>query len=148
MCPSFWQLKNFNHHLTYPHCRMATKIFSIVERGGGLCYHFGKNKNSSPPLFPCWVTEEFQSPSNGVGVWDGDQNSSITIRHTFIVWWWSKFVNHHKGGRSNFYSCTSLWWLTIFNHHKGATEIFWLPRVTWLNFFGRPLMETKNFWSP
>jgi hypothetical protein len=34
------------------------------------------------PHFPSWATKEFWSPSNDVGVLNGDQNSSIAIQ-----WW-------------------------------------------------------------
>jgi hypothetical protein len=47
-------------------------IFLVVEGVAGLCYHFGKNKIKFKLHFPFKATQNFLSPSNGVGVLDGD----------------------------------------------------------------------------
>jgi hypothetical protein len=41
-----------------------------------MCYHFGK-KNNFMLRFPSWATKEFWLPFDGVGVLNGDQNSSV-----------------------------------------------------------------------
>ncbi len=85
--PPFWRLKKFSHHLTYPHRWMGT------ERWG---------------RFPFWAIEEFRSPSNGVGLLNGDQNFSVTIQRCRYFEWWLNFV-----------SC-----LQIHPHCAMATEFF------------------------
>jgi hypothetical protein len=51
---------------------MATK------RGEVMCYHL-EGKKKLVPHFPSWATKEFWLPFDGVGVSNGDQNSSIAI---------------------------------------------------------------------
>ncbi len=55
-----------------PHPYMATK------RGEVMCYHL-EGKKKLVPHFPSWATKEFWLPFDGVGVSNGDQNSSIAI---------------------------------------------------------------------
>ncbi len=53
MRPPFLVTKNF----IPPHSD-GDRIFSIIEKGGGMCYHFGKNNNYIP-RFLSWATKEF-----------------------------------------------------------------------------------------
>jgi hypothetical protein len=63
---------------------MAIEIFQSSKRVGacvmilGKCFFFILH-------FPSWVTKDFLLPSDGVGVFNGDQNSLVTIQHTFTV---------------------------------------------------------------
>jgi len=61
MRPPFWQLKNFNRHLTYPHLQMTT------ERGGACSFW----EKKFIPCFAFWAIKEFWSSPNNVGVLDG-----------------------------------------------------------------------------
>jgi hypothetical protein len=58
------------------------------------------------------VIEEFQWPSNGVGLLDGDQNSSVTIRQFIYFEWGLNFVN-----------C-----LHIHPHCAITTKFFWITQ--------------------
>jgi hypothetical protein len=51
----------------------------VIERGGGYTIILEKNINFMPH-FPSWVIKTFQLPFDGVGVMDGNYNSSITIK--------------------------------------------------------------------
>jgi hypothetical protein len=59
------------------------------RKGWGLCYQFVGKKIF--PRFPSWATKEFWSPSNDVGVLNGDENSSIGG----YVGWQSNVFDRH-----------------------------------------------------
>jgi hypothetical protein len=66
--PLFGNEKILVCNLTFPHHLMAIEIFSITKR---LVPSFW-NLKKIIPHFPSWATEEFWSPSNNVGVLNGD----------------------------------------------------------------------------
>jgi len=61
---------------------MATKFFGLPKRKA--CVISFLEKKSNFPM-SSWATKNFQSPSNGGGVLDGDQKNSIAIQHIGIV---------------------------------------------------------------